>query len=205
MPLIGSVKSKVSKKIEKYEGRYNYLYLDSLGKVTVGIGHLIVNRSAIASVNMYTVKNNQPMKLATLTEKQVEYDTIAKQNKNYKASWYKQHTKLVMKDVDINAQRDEHIRTFYKELTRYYKKNNGFNSNFDSFPINAQIALFDMIFNLGLTKLKNKFTKFNDAIKKEDWATAAKQSNRPQVGGLRNTYVKELFNDISKATTTVKP
>jgi hypothetical protein len=98
------------------------MYLDSKGKVTVGVGHLIANKAAVASVTMYTVKNKVPSTLATLKQKQDEYDAIAKQKKNYKASWYKQHTSLVMKDADMDAQRKKHIDNFYAELVGVYKE-----------------------------------------------------------------------------------
>lgn len=198
MPLKASVQTVVEKKLEEYEGRYNHMYLDTKSKVTVGVGHLIANKAAVGSVKMYTVKNKVPSTLATLKQKQDEYDNIAKQKKNYKASWYKQHTSLVMKDADMNAQRKKHITTFYSELNGMYKKANGYKDNFDNFPDSVQKALFDMIFNLGQTKLRNKFIKFNAAIKKEAWDDAAKECNRPDVNSARNTYVKGLFTTAHK-------
>ncbi|MBU2970758.1 hypothetical protein KO527_15510 [Pseudoalteromonas sp. C2R02] len=105
-----------------------------------------------------------------------------------------------MKDTDINIQRKNHIDTFYSELVSVYKKTNGFKDHFDNFPIDVQKALFDMIFNLGQTNLRNKFIKFNDAIKQEKWDEAAKQSNRPDVNSMRNGYVKGLFNSVHAAS-----
>jgi len=198
--LNSNVKSVVEKKLEEYEGRYNHMYLDSKAKVTVGIGHLIANKGAVISVTMYTEKNKMPHMVATMKQKQDEYDNLFKQKKNYKASWYKQHTSLIMKDTDINIQRKNHIDTFYSELVSVYKKTNGFKDDFDNFPINVQKALFDMIFNLGQTNLRNKFIKFNDAIKQEKWKEAAKQSNRPDVNSIRNGYVKGLFNSVHAAS-----
>jgi GH24 family phage-related lysozyme (muramidase) len=198
--LNSNVRSVVEKKLEEYEGRYNHMYLDSKAKVTVGIGHLIANKGAVISVTMYTEKNKMPHMVATMKQKQDEYDNLIKQKKNYKASWYKQHTSLIMKDTDINIQRKNHIDTFYSELVSVYKKTNGFKDDFDNFPINVQKALFDMIFNLGQTNLRNKFIKFNDAIKQEKWKEAAKQSNRPDVNSIRNGYVKGLFNSVHAAS-----
>lgn len=208
MPLKASVQTVVEKKLEEYEGRYNHMYLDTKAKVTVGVGHLIASKTSVASVTMYTVKNKVPSILATLKQKQDEYDNIAKQKKNYKASWYKQHTSLVMKDTDMNAQRKKHITTFYSELVGMYKKSNGYKNSFDSFPDSVQKALFDMIFNLGQTKLRNTFTKFNAAVKKEAWDDAANECNRPDVNAARNTYVKGLFttaHNAAKTATTKKP
>lgn len=110
-----------------------------------------------------------------------------------------------MKDTDINIQRTAHINTFYKELVNMYKKSKGYTTDFDSFPDKVQIALLDMIFNLGATTLRTTFTKFNTAIKSEKWDDAAKQCNRPDVSAARNSYVKGLFNDAHKAKKVKKP
>lgn len=208
MALKSSVRTTVEKSLEEYEGRHNHMYLDTKGKVTVGVGHLIANRVTVAFVTMYTVKNKLPSAMATLKQKQDEYDAIAKQKKNYKASWYKQHTSLVIKEIDMNAQRKKHIDTFYAELVGMYKKSNGYANEFDKFTDEVQKALFDMIFNLGQTKLRTIFVKFNEAIKKDKWDDAAKQSNRPDVNAARNTYVKNLFNVVhntSKKASMVTP
>lgn len=205
MALKSTVKAVVEKKIEEYEGRYDHFYLDTKGKVTVGIGHLVANRQAVVSITMYSTKNGVATKAATLQEKQAEYDNVSKQKKNYKASWYKQHTTLIMKDMDIVKLRDSHINSFYKELGNIYRKTNGYQSDFDSLPEKVQMSLFDMIFNLGATKLQSVFVNFNKAIKAEKWDEAAKQSNRPDVSGKRNAYVKGLFMDVHNSTKLKRP
>jgi GH24 family phage-related lysozyme (muramidase) len=191
----------VQKKLEEYEGRYNHMYLDSKGKVTIGVGHLIASKGAVATIKLYKMKNNHANTTASLIEKKDEYDNVVKQKKNNKASWYKKFTKLVMKDTDINTQRDKHIATFYSELSGAYCKAKGYTNNFDDMPEEVQLALFDMIFNLGEPKLRRIFTNFNNAIKQEKWDEAAKQSNRPDVNAARNSYVKTLLN---KAHTNAK-
>jgi len=204
MPLAANIKSELAKKIEQYEGRFNHLYLDTKGKVTVGVGHLIANRTAIASVNLYKTKSKLPTQLASLQEKQAEYDKVAKLpwGQRYGASTFKAHTTLVMKDADINLQRDKHIDSFYKELTNIYKKSNGYTDDFDKLHKNVQLALFDMIFNLGATKIVSKFPGFNKALKAGDWKKAATESNRPDVNAARNTYVKQLLNTVPVAAQT---
>lgn len=203
MPLNTTVKTEVSKNIEKYEGRISHLYLDTVGKVTVGIGHMVPNKTAMATVTMYKKDAKGMLVLATATEKQAEYDAIKKLpfGRAYGAASFKKHTTLIMKDVDINTQRDKHIQSFYNELTSYYTTSNGFNTAFDSMPIEVQKALFDMVFNLGVTKLKSQYVKLNDAIKKEKWDEAAKQSNRIGISPARNKYVLDLF----KAAYNNKP
>jgi GH24 family phage-related lysozyme (muramidase) len=195
MPLSTIVKTEVNKNIEKYEGRIPHLYLDTVGKVTVGIGHMVPNKVAMSTVAMYKKGANNILVIATAAEKDVEYDAIKKQpfGWNYEATSFKKHTTLIMKDEDINAQRDKHIQSFYKELTGYYTTANGFTKAFDTMPSEVQKALFDMVFNLGITKLKNQYIKFNGFIKSEKWDDAAKQSNRLGISPIRNKYVFDLF------------
>lgn len=200
MPLNATVKTEVSKNIEKYEGRIPHLYLDTVGKVTVGIGHMVPNKVAMATVTMYKKGKNNLLVLATAAEKHAEYDTIKKQSfgRSYGATLFKKHTTLTMKDVDINAQRDKHVQSFYKELTGYYSTGNGFAKGFDTMPAEVQKALFDMVFNLGITKLKSQYVRFNGFIKTEKWDDAAKQSNRMGISPVRNKYVLDLFKTAHK-------
>jgi len=202
MALAIAIKTDLRTKLTQYEGKFNHLYLDTKGKVTTGVGHLIPNKIAIASVALYKVKNNLPFQLASLHEKQTEYDKIAKLpwGQRYGAASFKKHTTLVMKDADINLILDKHIDSFYKELSNIFNKAKGYPENFDQLHKNVQQALFDMIFNLGATKIVNTFPSFNAALKNSDWKKAATESNRPDVSPARNQYVKQLFN-----TVPVKP
>ena len=201
MPLSSNIRLELVKKIEQYEGRFNHLYLDTKGKVTVGVGHLILNRNAIATVTLYKLKNKLPFQAASLSEKQVEYDKISKlpYGQRYGASSFKSHTTLVMKDSDINTQRGKHINSFYTELSNIYKKSNGYPDDFDKLHKNVQLALLDMIFNLGATKIVGSFPSFNKALKAGDWKKAAIESNRPDVSVARNQYVKQLLNTVPVA------
>lgn len=205
MPLIPSTRATVSRKLEEYEGRYNHLYLDSVGKVTVGVGHMIPSRASMATVLLYTMKGVLPGAPASLAEKQAEFDLVAKQPRNYRASWYKQHTKLVMKEPDINAQRDRHIDSFYKELVSIYSRANGFKTDFDAMLEEVQLALFDMIFNLGATKLRAQFILFNGFVKQEQWLKAANECNRPDVSAARNNYVKGLLLATHRKSSVAVP
>jgi Ca2+-binding RTX toxin-like protein len=62
--------------------------------------------------------------------------------------------------------------------------------DFDEYPLKVQEAIFDMAYNLGGF---GAFPTFSAAVRRQDWVTAARESNRPQVGELRNRVVRELF------------
>lgn len=97
-----------------------------------------------------------------------------------------------MRDQDINALLDEHIDGFHTSLTKTYTRARGYPKDFDALPKNVQLALFDLIFNVGATGL-TRFTQLNSSIKSADWKKAAEQCRRSRVGNARNEYVRKLL------------
>lgn len=192
MPLDANVRKSLAVNLERYEGRVPHFYLDGEGNVTVGVGHLVRNRNETARLTMMAGGAGVPMQAATLKQKQDEFDTIAKLPANRLAESYERHTTLTMRDQDIDGLLHEHIESFYGSLAGAYCKAKGYPKDFDALPQNVQLALFDMIFNLGPTGL-TKFTQFNKSIKDGDWKKAATQCERVGVGGARNAYVKKLL------------
>lgn len=199
MAISTETRATLKKNLSRYEGNINHLYLDTKGKVTVGIGHLISNKNAMSGVTLYKVKNKLLSTPATLQEKMSEFTNIAKLpwGKRYGAESFESHTTLKMKEFDINNLFNKHLDSFYNDLKNIYKKEKGFSQNFDDFHQNVQLALFDMIFNLGATKLVNSFPKFNTAIKKGNFEEAAKQSHRLDISEARNKYVEKLLQDVN--------
>lgn len=193
MSLCARARARIRPHIEENEGRVPHLYLDSEGYVTVGVGHLVPSRDAVCDVPLYHQRNGRPTREATCAEKKADYDRVVRQRPvpdnpkdALRASAYAQHTRLIMRDEDMDDQLDQHVRTFHRELRRVYQ-------DFDSFPPRVQEALFDMIFTLGMSQLRNKFPRFNHAIEQRDWARAATESRRRDVGPDRNRYVRNLL------------
>lgn len=181
-------KKTLRAKLEQYEGKVNHMYLDSKGYVTVGIGHLL---SSLADAQKLAFKNSKDLS-ATADEIKTDYDEVNKQPANRLASTYKKYTKLTLPDTEISALTNRHINTFEKELEKIY-------SDFDTFPPDARLALFDLIFNLGMTNLNNKWPTFNAAVKAKDWQKAADNSHRAApVSAERNKYVKDLLEKAAK-------
>ena len=59
-----------------------------------------------------------------------------------------------------------------------------------------------MVYNLGMSKLKNGFPKFNTAVNAGDWQSAARESNRrPPISAARNQYVYDLFMQAAELTS----
>lgn len=99
---------------------------------------------------------------------------------------------MVTTEAVREAQVEYHIRMFESELKRIYGV-----SEFSSFPNDVKLALFGMIFNIGMHELKGEHPNFNKHMKVRDFKKAAIESNRKDVSTERNTYVRNLFK-ISK-------
>jgi len=189
-----TIKAILRENLERYEERVPHMYLDSNGFVTVGVGHLISSVTEAQKLAFVTAEGTS----ASGDEIKADFEAVKALTKNRLAKFYKQHTKLTLTNAEINRLRDNHIVSFGVELKRIY-------SDFDTYPAEVQLALYDMIFNLGMTKLRNNWPKFNAAINAKNWQQAADESNRKApVSAERNKYVKDLFEKAAKASKKTK-
>jgi GH24 family phage-related lysozyme (muramidase) len=176
------------REIKVSEGSIPHMYLDTVGKVTVGVGNMLPNVAAAQSLPFVV---RATLKRATKDEIKTDFDNVSKQMRGQIASRYKASTKLDLPENDINTLLDARIATFKSELKLKFP-------DFDSYPITVQFALTDMAFNLGTNGVVTKFPTFTKAIKARDWAEAAKQSHRPQVNSHRNKTVKDWLEAAHK-------
>jgi len=183
-------KQTLRKNLIRYEGDVRHMYLDAEGYVTIGVGHLVPNLAAALKLNLVVGKTGA---IATDAQITIDYEAVKKQWKSDTAApYYKKYTQLIMTAVEVDRLTNKHIRTFYNELKRLFP-------DFDDYPTEARLALLDMIFNLGMTKLRNLFPKLNKAVKAKNWAEAVAESRRKSpVSDARNNYVKALFEVAAK-------
>jgi len=122
-----------------------------------------------------------------------DYEAVIKQAKNRLASFYKRHVKLKLSMADINALTDKHIDSFDLELKRIFP-------DFTSYPSEVRLALFDLIFNVGMTDLNTRWPSLKKAVKEKDWAAAANESNRKKKESpISHTVSKKIINTCQKS------
>lgn len=190
-----TVKQKLRTRLAEYEGSIPHMYLDSKGLVTVGVGHLL---STVADAQKLAFVIEKTKMNATADDIKTDFESVKKQPKNKIASFYKPATKLTLPQAEIDKLTTSHIEAFYKDLKIIY-------TDFDNYPDEVQLALFDIIFNVGPTNLKNTWPNFNKAIRDKDWKKAADNSGRAApVSALRNEYVKDLLEKAAKNTKVDK-
>jgi GH24 family phage-related lysozyme (muramidase) len=176
-----------------YEGYVAHMYLCKAGRVTVGIGNMLSSVTAAQALAFVdrTTKNK-----ATAEAIKADYENVAKQTAGLPHAKYRPHTKLDMLDVDINQLFKRRVGGFETDLRDLY-------AEYDLFPEDVQLALLDMVFNLGKGGLK-KFVNFGKAIEAKDWAKAAENSNRVTSTADRNGATKLLLEAAAKAGTEKK-
>lgn len=199
--LTKSERQTLREKLTEYEGNVPHMYLDTNGNVTVGVGHLL---STAAATQKLPFIDDKTKKKATPEEIKTDFETVSKLPRNPDkpnvASFYKKHTKLVLTQPEIDALTESHIDNFHSELKQKYV-------HFSFYPKEVRLALFDMLFNLGMTKLREQYIKFNMAIYAKDWQKAADESHRRlPVSAARSRYVKNLFEKAAAdASKNKKP
>ena len=172
------------------EGNVEHMYLDTKGNVTVGKGKLL-SSGADAAALPFMLRGNET--LATEDEIRAEYEVIAamQSDQGKVASYFEDFTTLTLSQLDIDKLVVEHMRGDLEALLRMFPE-------FGNYPLPAQIALWDMIYNLGPSRLRNLFPKMRQAILDADWEEAANESHRDGPSVERNQFVFDLFMDAAQ-------
>lgn len=190
--------------LEKFEGRKNYFYRDSVGQVTIGVGHLVPTEADALALRLIHRNDGKP---ATQDEIRAAYRAVKAEAMSYIGPHdHKKHTygaghyknvpgaaNIAMPEPEIDRLRDRHVRSFGVYLNQRFCKAHGYKHDFADFPADVRLALYDMMFNWGPTKFPAKWPSLVRALKAEDWRAAAAASRRPQLSRERNAYVHNLF------------
>ncbi|UJD92612.1 hypothetical protein FS594_28355 (plasmid) [Rahnella aquatilis] len=175
--------------LKDHEGLSPQMYADSKGNVTIGIGHLVAGLTA--ALGLPLLKSRTTILGHGATNVTVEKASAAEITAAFNAVVATgAHSALYMTDDAVIAQCITTVESDRASLRAMY-------SGFDNFPQHAKTAIHDMIFNLGVNRLRNEFPKFNDAVNRQDWATAAVESHR---AGIQNTRNQDTYNQLIAAS-----
>jgi GH24 family phage-related lysozyme (muramidase) len=181
--------------LKGYEGNVPHMYLDSRGLVTVGAGFLIRTAQDAA---LFTFWKNQPevqAQKATSDEIAKEWATVKGKPYPHLADYYRPCTTMAMLQTDIDAQLIKKISQFEGQARQLF-------AEWDSFPSTAQLALLDMIYNLGSL---TAFPALVGCVRKKDWASCANQCHRLGPSDQRNEDTKNRFLAAAKEQPLVAP
>jgi GH24 family phage-related lysozyme (muramidase) len=176
--------------LKNYEGCIEYMYLDTRGNVTVGVGHLLGSCGDAETLSFVIRESGAGASAADILS---EFNRVKAQRAGESASAYRGCTQLNMPVSAIEALLDADIATAEAGMRQRF-------GNFDSYPVEAQSALLDMAFNLGLEGLATGYPRLRAAAEAGDWNTCAEQCFRHGIQQARNDWTKQQFEKAAQAS-----
>lgn len=171
----------------RWEGATTWMYRDTLGYVTVGIGNL-VHDSDEAIRLPFKVDGRDAMP----EEIQRDFIRVIGCNRGMPAASYRlvgalrvELTNEGVRDLAVSRLKHE----FMPGLSRLF-------IGFDDLPRPAQSALVDMAWNLGISGLA-QFSHLRDAVARQDWNAAAASCHVKTSRPDRNEWRAEMFRSAA--------
>lgn len=168
--------------LEIFEGSVPWMYLDTRGFVTVGVGEMLAN-SAKAQTLAFVDPSGQ---FSTQDVILGEFNRVSSLAPAKVAGFYRLPTSPVLAHSAIDTLLMNHLSFFDGQLAGRF-------AAYAGFPDPAKLGLLDMIYNLGVTGLFNGFPHFMGYVDKQDWLGAAANCHRVGPSQARNDWTKQQF------------
>ena len=168
-------------KIKEFEGSVPWMYLDTVGKVTVGVGLMLANETAAHALPFVAGAG-----AATPDQIARDFSRVSAMKKGQLARFYLSRQGLQLSEDTIDARLRETLEGFEGYLRSHI-------AGYDTLPDAAKLALLDMIYNLGPGRLFAEYPRLIAAIERADWRSAAVASQRRGPSPARNAWTRQQF------------
>ena len=175
--------------LKNHEGCVSYLYRDSRGNVTVGIGHLLSNCGQAEKLTFIIRATGGPAVAADIIK---DFNAVAACPSPQVYTHYKPFTRLDMPEAAIEALLDADLADKEAGVRR------GF-AGYDGYPSAAKQALLDMAFNLGISGLVDGYPHLKAAAESHDWDTCCRHCHRNGIPDDRNEWTRQQFLKAKQA------
>lgn len=182
-----SVTNQMLNNEKRFEGNVAFMYLDTRGNVTAGVGKLLSNAAAASALPFMKKSDNTAATPAAIT---AEWQSVHGLEAGHTPPYYDPRTTLKLLQPAIDNQLRSDLQVVENQLKAQF-------GNYDNFPAKAQEGVVDMGFNLGVARLMREFPSFVAAVRAENWNTAANQCHRQGVSAERNDFVANLFRQAA--------
>jgi GH24 family phage-related lysozyme (muramidase) len=179
---------EVCEDLVRWEGKLSYMYLDSRGYVTVGIGNLVSSSGYAKSLGFLNAATHQPAKPE---EVEKAFNAVKSTAISKKKAIYRQHPSIELPAEKLAELAKARLtKEFLPNLKKRFP-------DFDSLPKPARRGLIDMIYNLGVgnfaTQFDGKHSKFGPAVRRHDWDMAGQQCDVSSSRVSRNEWRRAQF------------
>ena len=193
----GSIATAFKLQVTSAEGDITHIYPDSEGHPTVGIGHHIEGEQDLLAIHerfgFYNRRDDgEPgAELADFEDVLKDYrqfEGYGKHDTNARA--FRRSTSVDLLSGDVIGLRDQDIEVRIGEIQNSPQHF----PHYLTYPLDAQLALLDMVFNRGMRRVKNDDRSFIEAIQNRNWKRAAEtSSNVGNPSDPRQAEAKGLF------------
>jgi GH24 family phage-related lysozyme (muramidase) len=177
-------------KLKEFEGCVPWMYRDTVGKVTVGVGLMLHNAEAAEALPFFVGAH-----AASTGQIAAEFARVDAMPTGHSSSFYKTPSSLELPQEAIDAKLSAVLQHFESDLRTQLP-------HYDALPSTVKMALLDMIYNLGPAGLFKGFPHLIAAVKANAWTQAAASCMRHGPGPERNAWTREQF--LSAVVTTIK-
>ena len=175
-------------KLKEFEGCVPWMYRDTVGRITVGVGLMLSDVKAAESLPFLAGS-----RAATPQEIAAEFARVNALPLGHAASFYKSPRSLELAQQTIDVKLGAVLEGFEASLRAKLP-------HYDSFPNSVKMALLDMIYNLGSEGLFKGFPHLLAAIEAGAWAQAAAHCLRRGPSPARNAWTRQQFLDAVAGT-----
>jgi GH24 family phage-related lysozyme (muramidase) len=176
--------------LKEFEGCVPWMYRDTVGKVTVGVGLMLPNTEAAQALPFLA-----GARAATPQEIAAEFARVDALVTGHPSSFYKSPGSLELTQQTIDAKLTAVLQGFEADLRTQIPR-------YDALPDAVKMALLDMIYNLGPAGLFKGFPHLMAAVETGAWTQAAANCMRHGPGPERNAWTREQF--LSAVVTEIK-
>lgn len=180
-----------------FEGSIPHMYLDTRGLVTVGIGRMLPTP---ASALLIRFVHRHGQQAATPSEINAAYLAVRGSIAGRPAAAYRDLT-----DLDLGPGEADRLLT--EALTAAEAGCGRLFGGWNHFPLPAQLALLDMVYNMGegraVTPAERQagqrehglyqFHRLRESAAREDWVAASRECHRVGIQPARDTWTRNKF------------
>ena len=166
--------------LKSFEGCVPWMYRDSVGKVTVGVGLMLPSAAAACAIPFQTAEGAA----ATAEQVAAEFARVDAMAMGKLPSFYRAAGSLKLPELVIDEKLSAVLAGFEATLRAHL-------TGYDKLPDGVKMALLDMAYNLGPEGLLKGYPKMIRAVETGAWAEAAAESGRGGINAARNAWTRQ--------------
>jgi len=166
--------------LKSFEGCVPWMYRDSAGKVTVGVGLMLPDAAAACALPFHTADGSA----ATAQQIAAEFARVHALTMAKLPSYYRIGGSLELPEATIDERLSAVLTGFEATMRAHF-------TSYDLLPNGVKMALLDMSYNLGPAGLLEGYPRLIQAVETGAWAQAAAECARGGINAARNAWTRQ--------------